>query len=62
MGDLYERFCMGDYYGRFVWEKLVGEIVGRFVWEISMGVLYRRFIWEITIGDLYGSERLSERL
>ena len=44
---------MGDLYGRFVWETLVGDGVweskfymgdsgGRLVWEISMG----RFVWE----------------
>ena len=32
MRDLYGRICMGDYYGRLLWEITMGDYYGRCVW------------------------------
>ena len=28
--------CMGDVYGRCVWEMYIGDVYGRCVWEMCM--------------------------
>lgn len=40
MGDLYQRFCMGEIGGRLLWEIYMRD----FVWEICLGGLYARFV------------------
>ena len=53
---------MGDLYGRFVWEILVGDFGGRFIWEIYMGEFGERFGWEVSFGSAKMHISLSTHL